>query len=119
MGLISGYSAELHEISMPVLLLLLAVVVGIWIIRLSRDSDVDFNAMRLLMSKQPDGTWKESRRAIGELTAIIVSTWGFVYLVVANQLTEWYMVAWLGVLLGWAGWKKSMETKGNVQEPPK
>lgn len=110
-----GLTTKFYEISMPAVLLIVVILVALWIVGMTRSPNIDFNAMRLLMSKQPDGTWKESRRAIGELTAIVVSTWGFVYMVLADKLTEWYMAGWLGILLGWSIAKKVSEAK-NVQD---
>ena len=106
-----------HEAIMEGVLGLGALIVGIWIVKMTRDPEIEFNAMRLLMRKDQDGMWRESRRAIGELVAIGVSTWGFVFLVVGGKLTEWYMGAWMGILLGWTVAKKLTEkNNGNRSE---
>jgi hypothetical protein len=101
---------------MPALLLVFVLLIALWIIRMTRDRRLDFNAARLLMSRDADGIWRESRRAVGELTAIVVSTWGFVYMVMSEHLTEWYVAAWMGILLGWAVFQKRSEVKDSKQQ---
>jgi len=39
---------------------------------------------------------KLTERKISRFGAWIVSTWGFVYLIVDNRLTEWYFVGYMG-----------------------
>lgn len=49
----------------------------------------------------PNG--KASRSALAYLTALVVSTWGFVFLTLAHEMREWYfglyMTAWAGAHL--------------------
>ena len=62
----------------------------------------------------PNG--KASRTALGHLTALVVSTWGFVYLTLAYKLTEWYfglyMATWAAAHLA----SKYLDRKGDKHD---
>jgi hypothetical protein len=47
-----------------------------------------------------DDNGKVSSFKVGQATALVVSTWGFVVLVQQDKLTEWYYTAYMTV---WAG----------------
>jgi len=93
------------ELILQVILMGTSIAIGWWVIRASRDPKTDFNLIRLLMEKNSDGTWRESRRAVAELTGIVVLSWGFIYLVIANRLTEWYFSGYGFSMFGFSLWK--------------
>lgn len=75
------------------LLVLLAGILG-W--KATRSTKSKFNFEDLLL----DENNRTSLYKVGQFTALIVSTWGFVYLTLAYKLTEFYfglyMAAWTG-----------------------
>lgn len=72
------------------------VLAGIVAWRMSRSIAWRFSFEDLLLG--PDD--RASLSKIGQATALIVSTWGFVFLTMAGKMTEWYfgvyMAAWAG-----------------------
>lgn len=69
------------------------------ILRTSRDPYTKLNVYDMLLD--PSGRMSLTKTA--QFGAFAISTWGFVHLVVYNNLTEWYytsyMVAWAGTQL--------------------
>jgi hypothetical protein len=61
-----------------------------------RRTDNKFDLLDLIS----DETGKLSLSKTGQLVALLVSTWGFVALTRAGNLTEWYFMAYM---LAWSG----------------
>jgi len=100
------------------LVALVGLILVVWnLIRSSKDDTIDFKLIRFVMQKDKDGSWRESRKALGEVVAIVASTWGFVFLVVAGKLTEFYFLGWQAILLGWSAIKSGIE-KSRGAPPP-
>lgn len=80
---------------MQVCLIVGTLLMLFYLIRLQR-SRPDFNLIDLVIGDDD----KISLAKFGQAWALLVSTWGFIYLVVTSNLTEWYyavyMVAWTG-----------------------
>lgn len=81
----------------------LSLILGIMIMALilwnvQRDKNNDFDIMDLVCVNG-----RVSEHKFMRFTAFAVSTWGFVYLIFYNRMTEWYftgyMVAWTGSAL--------------------
>jgi len=89
----------------------------IWNIQRDRDNTVDIKD--LICS---DGRINEAK--FMRFTAFVVSTWGFVYLIVDQRFSEWYfagyMAAWAGNALvnKWLNMKQSSQTQSTSPPPP-
>lgn len=62
---------------------------------------------------EPDGT-RLSLSRVGQAAALLVSSWGFVWLTLADRMTEWY---YTGYMLAWAG--TAIATRLVGQHPPR
>lgn len=84
------------DISLVLVLLVasFALLGSLW--RLHR-GDNPYDLAQLV--SEPDGS-RLSLSRLGQLVALVTSTWGFVALVQADRLTEWYYGAYM---LAWAG----------------
>lgn len=74
--------------------LILAFVVGVltvWLYTLNKDPKSTINFIDLISI---NGRLNE--RKLTRFGAWIVSTWGFVYLITQNDLTEWYFIGYMG-----------------------
>lgn len=70
------------------------VLISAWLWQ--RDSTNKFDLLDLISGE--DG--KLSLSKTGQLVALLVSTWGFVAIIRADKMTEWYFA---GYMLAWAG----------------
>lgn len=64
-------------------------IIFLWLV--NRDKEVPYCITDLIVSNG-----KLSERKITRLGAWIVSTWGFVYLIYSDNLSEWYFVGYMG-----------------------
>lgn len=74
-------------------LMVLALIVTFVYLQLKDDS-ID---LRWLIMERPN---KPSLSKIGQIVALLVSTWGFVVLVLKGQMTETYMLVYMGTWTG-------------------
>lgn len=65
-----------------------------------------------------DVTAKPSIHKIGQGLALLVSTWGFVKLVLANNLTETYFTIYMGVWAGSTALNKYLSNKAGGSPAP-
>jgi hypothetical protein len=83
--------------------LVLAVILGVVVLALVAVTRDQRNPVSLLQLVVEARTGRLSLSRVGQLVALIVSSWGFVVLVRADKLTEWYftsyMIAWAGARL--------------------
>lgn len=81
--------------SMNVIMAVIAVVAALIIWNIQRDTNNQVDIKDLICS---DGKINEAK--FTRFVAFVVSTWGFVYLIVDQRFSEWYfagyMVAWTG-----------------------
>ena len=90
----------------------------IWNIQRDRDNQVD---IKDLICK--DGRINEAK--FMRFTAFVVSTWGFIYLIVDQRFSEWYfagyMAAWAGnaLLNKWLTIKQGNQTPDPPAPPPR
>ena len=75
------------------IILVILAIAFIWNIQRDRDNTVDIKD--LICS---DGRINEAK--FMRFTAFVVSTWGFVYLIVDQRFSEWYFA---GYMAAWAG----------------
>lgn len=81
--------------SMYLMYLILVIVLLFFVrflLRIDHDKKVTYSLMDLIVD---DGKIQE--RKVTRLGTWIVSTWGFVYLIIENKLDEWYFVGYMGV----------------------
>lgn len=85
------------ELAAVLLVMSLGLLAALW--RLHRGPS-NYDLVQLIA--EPDGS-RLSLSRIGQLVALGVSSWGFVSLVMADRLTEWYygtyMIAWTGTAI--------------------
>ena len=92
----------------------LALVVGFLITLLyvwHKESDSRIDLKDLICK---DGRLDEKK--FTRLGAWIVSTWGFVYMIIDDQFTEWYFVGYMGVWTGNAILDKYLSNKNIVNQ---
>ncbi|BAG41564.1 hypothetical protein [Ralstonia phage phiRSL1] len=74
--------------------LLVACITGLWLLyrlQMARDS---YDLRWLILDSK---TRQPSIHKLGQLTALVVSTWAFVYQTNHNQLTDWLFIGYCGV----------------------
>ena len=105
--------------SMNVILAVIAVIAVLIIYNIQRDTENQVDIKDLICQ---DGRISEAK--FMRFTAFVVSTWGFVYLIVDQRFSEWYfagyMAAWAGNALinKWLNTKESSNTQSQVPLPP-
>lgn len=80
--------------SMYLMYIILAIIIcsSIYLLRkIDKDKKNNYSLMDLIVS---DGKIQE--RKVTRLGTWIVSTWGFVYLIIEGKLDEWYFVGYIG-----------------------
>lgn len=99
------------ESAMALLLLILIVGVGAALIKLHFNKDDRIDLEELVLTDD-----KIDEQKFMRFGAWVISTWGFVYLVVDNNLSEWYFVGYIGVWVSNAIFDKFVSNK-HRQEP--
>lgn len=100
---------------MVISLIVLVVIAVLFIWNIQRDTDNQVDIKDLICQ---DGMINEHK--FMRFTAFVVSTWGFVYLIVDQRFSEWYfagyMAAWTGnaLLNKWL----NMKQNGSPAVPP-
>lgn len=88
-----GFMEAASGMVVSLIVIVILSVAFIWNIQRDRDNQVD---IKDLICK--DGRINEAKFI--RFTAFIVSTWGFVYLIVDQRFSEWYFA---GYMAAWAG----------------
>ncbi len=95
------------ELSKPVFGIILALLLVLVVLELrkwDRDADNRFRFQDLLLK---DG--KASISKCGQFCALCVSTWAFVYLTIADRLTEWYFTFFMTIWATAKGADKALD----------
>jgi hypothetical protein len=100
---------RLH-LSMPFLLTCLSIFLLILLYIWHKDKRSKVDLTDLICSEG-----KVDEKKFTRLGAWIVSTWGFVYLILDNKFTEWYFTGYIAVWVGNAIVDKYLNSK-NTQE---
>lgn len=106
MGLLEASSGMV--ISLIVLVMMAALF--IWNIQRDRDNQVDIKDLIC-----EDGHINEHK--FMRFTAFVVSTWGFVYLIVDQRFSEWYFAGYMAAWTGNALLNKWLNMKQNGTTP--
>lgn len=101
---------------MVISLVILVVLAVLFIWNIQRDKENQVDIKDLICQ---DGRINEAK--FMRFTAFVVSTWGFVYLIVDQRFSEWYFAGYMGA---WAGnallnkWLSIKQQTNSVQPPP-
>lgn len=79
------------KLTMQILLALLLIIVLWTMVQLQRNPNDEFDIKDLI---QHNGKLDEKK--FTRFGAWVVSTWGFVYLIVNDKLSEWYFIGYMG-----------------------
>lgn len=74
------------------LLFFLLVLFFLKLIKVHLDPDSKIDLEDIVLTDD-----KVDEKKLARFGAWVVSTWGFVYLIVSSQLTEWYFIGYIGV----------------------
>ncbi len=88
------------------ILIFLLILLYIW----HKDSKSKIDLTDLICSDE-----KIDEKKFTRLGAWIVSTWGFVYLILDNKFTEWYFTGYIAVWVGNAIVDKYLNNKSNQE----
>lgn len=73
------------------ILAFVVIIVFIWLYNQNKDPDTSINLIDLISI---GGRLNE--RKLTRFGAWLVSTWGFIYLISKDSLTEWYFIGYMG-----------------------
>jgi len=105
---------------MNVILAIVIVIAALIIWNFQRDHNNQVDIKDLICT---DGRINEHK--FMRFTAFVVSTWGFIYLIVDQRFSEWYfagyMTAWTGSALinKWLNLKDQNQTSSTPPQPPR
>lgn len=104
----SGITLVLPEVStsMAAILVLIFVVATAIIWNLQRDRDNQVDIKDLICSNG-----KISEAKFARFVAFVVSTWGFVYLILDQRFSEWYFAGYMAAWTGNALFNKWLDAK--------
>lgn len=96
------------ELYANLILLGLTMLVAVSLVRFHHNEFYkNFNLVDIITCREG----KVSRPAVMEFGAWIVATWGFVVLINKNQLSEWYLGAYIGAFVLRAGHAAYLSSK--------
>jgi hypothetical protein len=90
--MLTGFEAA-HGMNTALILLVIVALAVIWNFQRDQNNKVDIKDLICT-----DGRINEAK--FMRFTAFLVSTWGFVYLIVDQRFSEWYFA---GYMAAWAG----------------
>lgn len=102
--------------SMNVILIIIAIIAVLIIWNFQRDKNNQVDIKDLICK---DGKISETK--FMRFTAFVVSTWGFIYLIVDQRFSEWYFA---GYMAAWTGnalvnkWLAVKEQSSQPKPPP-
>lgn len=82
-----------HSMNAVLVLIVIVALAVIWNFQRDKDNQVDIKDLIC-----QDGKISETK--FMRFTAFVVSTWGFIYLIVDQRFSEWYFA---GYMAAWAG----------------
>jgi hypothetical protein len=91
------------------LLFFLMIVVLLKLIKVHLDPTSKISLEDIILTDD-----KVDEKKLARFGAWVVSTWGFVYLVVNSELTEWYFIGYIGVWVTNAIFDRYMNEKKNT-----
>lgn len=110
---ISGVAAFIEQNSMATVLLILAVLTLLILYGLQRTKD-NFDLRWVIVDEQ---TKQPSLHKIGQLTALIMSTWLLVYLALQGRMDATYFGTYMAVWAGAESVNKYLSTRSPDRDP--
>lgn len=98
-----------------VILFCMIIVFGIMIYRLNKSDSSKFFYDQLFVDK--DGTASTSKLA--HITALFLSSWGFIHLTLKGALTEWYFLTYMTVWVLQRSYSKWIDLKASEKDKEK
>ena len=99
---------------MYIILALIVIVCTFYLWRLNEDQKSSINLIDLVSING-----KLNERKFSRFGAWIVSTWGFIYLVVTDRLYEWYFIGYMGAWVANALIGKYIKDRDGEETPIK
>ena len=99
---------------MYIILALIVIVCTFYLWRLNEDQKSSVNLIDLVSING-----KLNERMFSRFGALIVSTWGFIYLVVTDRLYEWYFIGYMGAWVANALIGKYIKDRDGEETPIK
>lgn len=90
------------------IILIIAILAGLVILAYAQIKKDNFDLRTLIT--EDDG--KLSIHKIGQLVALVLSSWGFVYLILYKEITEFYFMGFMGVWASAEALNKWIDRKG-------
>ena len=103
---------EIVSILLIITLALFTYVVIRWLWKLNKDENNTINIIDLVTV---NGRLNE--RKVSRFGAWIISTWGFMFLILNNQLSEWYFVGYMGAWVANALIGKAIKDPNGEENP--
>ena len=102
-----------HYMNLVIAIVVILAVLIIWNFQRDRDNKVDIKDLICT-----DG--KINSNKFMRFTAFVVSTWGFIYLIVDQRFSEWYFAGYMATWTGSALLSKWIDSRnGTVPVSPK
>ncbi len=99
-----------HHMNLVIVIVVVVAALIIWNFQRDRNNQVDIKDLICV-----DG--RISSNKFMRFTAFVVSTWGFVYLIVDQRFSEWYFAGYMATWTGSALLSKWLDTKKSSQSP--
>lgn len=100
-----------HYMNVVIALVVIIAALVIWNIQRDQTNQVDIKDLICT-----EGRLNEHK--FMRFTAFVVSTWGFIYLIVDQRFSEWYFAGYMAAWTGNALLNKWLSTKENSQQTP-
>lgn len=110
---IAGFQFEAIDL-MYVVLAIIIFISFLFLYHLNKDKESSINIIDLVAI---NGRLNE--RKLTRFGAWVVSTWGFVYLITIDKLSEWYFVGYMGAWVANALIGKAIKDRDGEESPTK
>ena len=100
-----------HAMNLVIALVVIIAALIIWNIQRDQNNQVDIKDLVCT-----EGRLNEHK--FMRFTAFVVSTWGFVYLIVDQRFSEWYFAGYMAAWTGNALLNKWLSNKEQANTPP-
>lgn len=108
-----NWAALLQQDIMYVILAFIVLALIIWIYNKNNDDGTEIDIADLVTT---NGKLDEPK--LTRFVAWIVSTWGFVYLITIDKLTEWYFIGYMGAWVMNAIFSNYLNNKSEQTKDP-
>jgi len=95
--------------TMNLVIAIVVVIAALIIWNFQRDKNNQVDIKDLICTD-----WKNNSNKFMRFTAFVVSTWGFIYLIVDQRFSEWYFAGYMATWTGSALLSKWIDSKNNT-----